>query len=76
VNNYLDEEPLRCRGKGVMASKDKNAGPQLGHSSEFRFPDNVDCIRFFVDWESTKTFGNVLDLSLVAYLYDDRVRKL
>ena len=59
-----------------MATRDKNAGPLLGHTNEFRFPDDVDCIRFFVDWESIKTFGNVFDLSLVAYFYDDRVRSI
>lgn len=45
----------------------------LRHNQEFRFPFEVDCTRFFVDYEY-RPGGTIPKLSIGLYIYDDRGR--
>ena len=50
----------------------KDQIPALQHHQEFRFPPEVDCARFFIDYEY-RPGGTIPRLSVGVYINDDRV---
>ena len=55
-------------GELVPVSK----GDLLQQNQEYRFPNEVECIRLYVDWE-IRNVGINCELDLVVYCCDDRV---
>ena len=47
-------------------------GEILHQNQEYRFPDEVECIRIYADWE-IRNVGINCELELVVYCCDDRV---
>ena len=47
-------------------------GDLLHQNQEYRFPDEVECIRIYADWE-IRSVGINCELDLVVYCCDDRV---